>query len=109
MANKFEATLERWVFRSRWLLAPFFIGLLLAIAALLIKFVQTFWVLALQMFTLSGNEMIIQILSLVDAALIGVVTVDHRLQRAMRISSRRSASATTRIARRGWARSDSPI
>jgi uncharacterized membrane protein YqhA len=27
--NKFEATLEHWVFRSRWLLAPFFIGLLL--------------------------------------------------------------------------------
>ncbi len=45
MANKLEATLERWVFASRWLLAPFFIGLLLAIAALLVKFVQAFWVL----------------------------------------------------------------
>jgi hypothetical protein len=43
MANKFEGTLERWVFASRWLLAPFFIGLVLSIAILLVKFVQTFW------------------------------------------------------------------
>src|SRR5690349_9869075 len=34
--NKVESTLEHWVFLSRWLLAPFFIGLLLAIAALLL-------------------------------------------------------------------------
>src|SRR3954451_22812335 len=73
MANKTEATLERWVFASRWLLAPFFIGLVLAIAVLLVKFVQTFWVLVLGTFTLSGNAMIIQILSLVDGALIGAL------------------------------------
>jgi uncharacterized protein (TIGR00645 family) len=73
MARKFEATLERWVFASRWLLAPFFIGLLLAIAALLVKFVQTFWTLVLGTFSLTGNEMIITILSLVDGALIGAL------------------------------------
>jgi uncharacterized protein (TIGR00645 family) len=68
--NRFEATLEQWVFRSRWLLAPFFIGLLLAIIALLTKFLKALWMLALQMFTLTGEEMIVEILSLVDAALI---------------------------------------
>jgi uncharacterized protein (TIGR00645 family) len=73
MANKLEATLERCVFASRWLLAPFFIGLVLAIAVLLVKFVQTFWVLVLGTFSLSGNAMIIQILSLVDGALIGAL------------------------------------
>jgi uncharacterized protein (TIGR00645 family) len=73
MANKLEATLERWVFATRWLLAPFFIGLVLAIAVLLVKFVQTFWVLVLGTFSLSGNAMIIQILSLVDGALIGAL------------------------------------
>ncbi len=46
--NRFEATLEHWVFRSRWLLAPFFIGLLLAIIALLTKFVKALWMLALE-------------------------------------------------------------
>jgi uncharacterized protein (TIGR00645 family) len=73
MANKFEGTLERWVFASRWLLAPFFIGLVLSIAILLVKFVQTFWELVLGTFSLSGNEMIIKILSLVDGALIGAL------------------------------------
>jgi uncharacterized protein (TIGR00645 family) len=65
-----ETTLEHWVFRSRWLLAPFFIGLLLAIVALLIKFVKQLWALALGVFTLSTDDMIISILALIDGALI---------------------------------------
>ena len=73
MANRIEATLERWVFASRWLLAPFFIGMLLAIAALLVKFLQAFWALMLGIFEFDGNAMIIQILSLVDGALMGAL------------------------------------
>jgi len=73
MAKKLEATVERWVFASRWLLAPFFIGLLLSIAALLVKFVQIFWALVLGIFEFDSNTMIIQILSLVDGALIGAL------------------------------------
>ena len=75
MANKFETVLERWVFNSRWLLAPFFIGLLLAIAALLVKFVQAFFKLVLGVVTQSvtDNDMIIDILTLVDGALIGAL------------------------------------
>jgi uncharacterized protein (TIGR00645 family) len=73
MARKIEDTVERWVFASRWLLAPFFIGLLLAIAALLVKFLQTFWALILGIFEFDSDTMIIQILSLVDGALIGAL------------------------------------
>jgi uncharacterized protein (TIGR00645 family) len=68
--KKVEATLEHWVFTSRWLLAPFFVGLLLAIIALLIKFVKQLWELALNMFSLASEQMIIEILTLVDATLI---------------------------------------
>jgi len=68
--KKVEATLEHWVFQSRWLLAPFFIGLLLAIIALLVKFVKQLWELAFSMFSLASEEMIIEILTLVDATLI---------------------------------------
>jgi uncharacterized protein (TIGR00645 family) len=71
--NRFETTLEHWVFRARWLLAPFFIGLLLAILALLLKFVKSLWALALDMFTLSADQMIVSILSLVDSALIAAL------------------------------------
>ena len=75
MSNKLEVTVERWVFNSRWLLAPFFIGLLLAIALLLAKFVQAFWRLLFGVVThqLSDSDMIIDILTLVDGALIGVL------------------------------------
>ena len=71
--NKVEATLEHWVFRSRWLLAPFFIGLLLAIVALLIKFLKQLGSLATTMFTLDNDEVIVEILTLVDSALIAAL------------------------------------
>jgi uncharacterized protein (TIGR00645 family) len=71
--NKVEANLEHWVFRSRWLLAPFFIGLLLAIVALLIKFIKQLGSLAMEMFTLADDEMIVRILTLVDSALIAAL------------------------------------
>ncbi len=71
--DKIEAVLETWVFRSRWLLAPFFVGLLLAIAALLTKFLKQLWQLGLEMFSLSSDEMIISILTLVDSALIAAL------------------------------------
>ena len=71
--KKFEQTLEHWVFTSRWLLAPFFIGLLFAIIALLIKFAKQLWELALTMFTIEGDQMIVEILSLVDGALIATL------------------------------------
>lgn len=71
--SKVESTLEHWVFLSRWLLAPFFIGLLLAIVALLIKFAKQLGTLALSMFTMSSDQMIVDILTLVDSALIAAL------------------------------------
>jgi len=71
--NKVEGTLEHLIFRSRWLLAPFFIGLVLAIIALLIQFTRSLATLAMKMFSLTPNEMIISILSLVDFALIAAL------------------------------------
>jgi uncharacterized protein (TIGR00645 family) len=71
--SRFEAALESMVFRSRWLLAPFFIGLILAIIALLVKFLKQLWALAIGVFTLTSDEMIINILTLVDSALIAAL------------------------------------
>jgi uncharacterized protein (TIGR00645 family) len=71
--NRVEATLESFVFRSRWLLAPFFVGLVLAIAALLVKFLKQLWALAIGVFSFTSDEMIINILTLVDSALIAAL------------------------------------
>ena len=69
--NRVESTLESLIFRARWLLAPFFIGLLLAIVALLLKFAKELLTLALGVFSLSGPDLVVAMLTLVDTALIG--------------------------------------
>lgn len=71
--NNLESSLEHWVFRSRWLLAPFFVGLLLAIVGLLIKFVKQIVTLATTMLTLDDDEMIVSVLTLVDSTLIAAL------------------------------------
>jgi uncharacterized protein (TIGR00645 family) len=71
--SRVEAALESLVFRSRWLLAPFFVGLILAIIALLVKFLKQLWALAIGVFSLTSDEMIINILTLVDSALIAAL------------------------------------
>jgi uncharacterized protein (TIGR00645 family) len=71
--SRVEQTLESLVFRSRWLLAPFFVGLIVAIVALLVKFLKQLWLLAVNVFLLTGDEMIINILTLVDSALIAAL------------------------------------
>ena len=71
--SRVEATLESLVFRSRWLLAPFFVGLILAIVALLVKFLKELFTLASGVLSMTGDEMIVTILTLVDSALIAAL------------------------------------
>ena len=71
--SKVEAALESLVFRSRWLLAPFFVGLIVAILALLVKFMKQLWALAIGVLSMTGDEMIVQILTLVDSALVAAL------------------------------------
>jgi uncharacterized protein (TIGR00645 family) len=71
----FESTLERWLVASRWLLAPFFVGLALAIFVLLIKFVQEFIHLVTRALAMTEAEAVLAILSLVDIALTGALVM----------------------------------
>ena len=70
-----EFFLERLLTASRWLLAPFFLGLALGIVILLIKFVQEFCKLAKEAMALSEAEAILGMLSLVDLALTGALVM----------------------------------
>lgn len=66
-----ELLLEGLLFGSRWLLAPFYLGLIVAIGLLLVKFVRELAHLIPLVVTGSGTgETIVGILSLVDLALI---------------------------------------
>jgi uncharacterized protein (TIGR00645 family) len=66
-----ESALEKTLFASRWLLAPFYLGLAIGIGILLIKFVQELFHLAMSAFRGTESEAILGVLSLVDLALTG--------------------------------------
>ncbi|HWR58279.1 MAG TPA: TIGR00645 family protein [Thermodesulfovibrionales bacterium] len=68
--KKIETSLESLMFRSRWLLAPFFFGLLVAIVVLLIKFGKQLIELIVAAMGAGEANVIILVLSLIDSALI---------------------------------------
>lgn len=68
--SKLETTLERLFFSARWMLAPFFFGLMIAVVALLIKFVKELYLLLSGVITGAIDNPIISILTLVDSALL---------------------------------------
>lgn len=75
MMNKFETSLERLMYRSRWLLAPIYIGLSLALLALGIKFFQEAFHLIPHVLEMKEADMVLVILSLVDLAMVGGLIV----------------------------------
>ena len=70
-----EKIIERTLFASRWLLAPIFLGLSLALIALIIKFFEELLHTLSVIFTMSEAELILHILSMIDMALVGSLIV----------------------------------
>ncbi len=58
------------MFGSRWLLAPLYVGLVMSIILLLIKFAKEFYFLAGGIMSAESGDVIIGILSLIDITLI---------------------------------------
>jgi len=65
-----ESNLEGLLFRSRWMLAPFYGGLVFAIFLLLLKFTQEFIIFVPTIFDANLKDVIIQILILIDLTLV---------------------------------------
>jgi uncharacterized protein (TIGR00645 family) len=68
--KRIEHGLERFMFGSRWLLAPFYVGLVAAIGLLLVKFVKEFVNLLPTVVSGDGGEVMVGVLTLVDVALV---------------------------------------
>jgi uncharacterized protein (TIGR00645 family) len=66
-----EKTIETLMLRSRWLLAPVYLGLSLALIALMIKFFQEVWHLFAHIFSATEAEVVLVVLSLIDISLVG--------------------------------------
>lgn len=67
------ARLERWfesgLFASRWLLAPFYVGLIGSVVLLLVVFAREFFAAAPHVLTMSVEAAILKVLTLLDLAL----------------------------------------
>ena len=70
-----ERLIERLMYRSRWLLAPIYLGLSLTLIGLGVKFFQEIWHLLEHVFTLSEAELVLIVLSLIDLAMVGGLIV----------------------------------
>jgi len=66
-----ERLIERTLFASRWVMAPFYIGLAVALVLLLIKFLQELAHTVPNVFALSEAQLVLSILSLIDLSLAG--------------------------------------
>lgn len=70
-----ERFLENVMYASRWLLAPVYFGLSLALVALALKFFQEIFHVLPNIFSMAEADLILVLLSLVDMTLVGGLLV----------------------------------
>ena len=70
-----EKLIERTLFASRWILAPVYLGLSLALVALGIKFFQEVFHVLAHIWTMKEADMVLTILALIDMVLVASLVV----------------------------------
>jgi uncharacterized protein (TIGR00645 family) len=69
--NPVLRVIEYVLFNSRWIMAPFYFGLVVALAVLLLKFLRMLWEFILHAPGAKASETILDALSLIDVTLVG--------------------------------------
>lgn len=69
--RRLELLFEAMLFQSRWLLAPFYIGLVIGLFVLLVHFLRELTHFVIRMGTLSEADVILGVLALIDIVLVG--------------------------------------
>jgi uncharacterized protein (TIGR00645 family) len=70
-----EKTFERLMYSARWIMAPIYFGLSLMLLALGVKFFQEALHVAPIIFTMTENDLVLVVLSLIDMTLVGGLIV----------------------------------
>lgn len=70
-----ESFVEKTLFASRWILAPVYLGLSLALVALGIKFFQEVAHVLMHIWTMKEADMVLTILALIDMVLVASLVV----------------------------------
>ena len=75
MASKSELVFEKALFASRWILAPLFLGLSLALLALGVKFFQAAWEVFYHLMEMEEQDLVLTVLAMIDIVLVGSLIV----------------------------------
>jgi len=70
-----EAPVEKLFYASRWLLAPIYLGLSLALLALCVKFFQELIHVIPNILSMTESELVLLVLGLIDISLVGGLIV----------------------------------
>jgi len=73
--KKVEFVFEKMLFASRWLLAPIFLGLSLALMALGFKFFQEAWHIFHDLPAMDESVMVLKVLAMIDIALVATLII----------------------------------
>ena len=69
--KRFESPLERLIFGARWLMAPFYLGLIGSLAVLMFKFIQELIHFFPLVASADESQVILWVLALIDLSLAG--------------------------------------
>jgi uncharacterized protein (TIGR00645 family) len=73
--RKLELTVERLMYASRWVLAPVYLGMSLALCALTVKFFQELFHFLPNILVMNESEMVLKLLTLIDLTLVSSLTI----------------------------------
>jgi uncharacterized protein (TIGR00645 family) len=105
--GRIKRSVEAVVFGSRWLVAPFLMGLIVGLAALFYKFAVKLFEFVIQLPTAAAADVIVGVLSLIDLTLTANLIL-LSFAPAMRIFSRPFNPRRTPTGRKDLTRSASP-
>lgn len=70
-----ENKIERLLYASRWLLAPIYLGMTLALLALAVKFFQELYHFIPHILEMNESQLILKLLTFIDLTLVGSLTI----------------------------------
>lgn len=94
-----ERFIEKLLFASRWLLAPIYVGLSIALIALGLKFFQEAFHVITHVFTKSEADLVLTLLAMIDLVLVGSLIVMVMFSGYENFVSRIDAEGTDSL---GW-------
>jgi uncharacterized protein (TIGR00645 family) len=75
VASKAEFVFEKVLFASRWILAPIFLGLSLALLALGFKFFQEAWHVFSHLLDMPESDLVLTVLAMIDITLVATLII----------------------------------